>query len=116
MASSSSDWKSSLLQRERIVGSRRPGAWLTRKKIVLAGGSSSIFSRAFAADFSRSSMESITTTRQGDNAGVRSKRSPSDADLVDGDVAREIVGLLIDQPLEPAHVGMAAGFDQPGDR
>ena len=78
MASSLSAWKSSRLHRERIVGSSRPGAWLMRKKIVFAGGSSSIFSRAFAADFSRSSMESMTTTRHGDRAGVRSNRSPSE--------------------------------------
>ena len=50
MASSSSVWKSSRRQRERIVGSSRPGAWLTRKNRVLAGGSSSILSRALAPD------------------------------------------------------------------
>ena len=115
MASSSSDWKSRRRQRDRIVGSSRPGAWLTRKKIVFAGGSSSIFSSALAADFSRSSMESMTTTRHGDSAGVRSNRSPERPHLIDGNVAGEIVGLLIDQPLEPAKVGMAARLDQPCD-
>ena len=33
MASSSSGWKSSSRQRERIVGSSRPGAWLTSRKM-----------------------------------------------------------------------------------
>ena len=49
MASSSSAWKSSRRQRERMVGSSRPGAWLTRKNKLLGGGSSSILSRALAA-------------------------------------------------------------------
>ena len=48
MASSASGLKSSRRQRERIVGSKRPGAWLTRRNKVLAGGSSSILSKALA--------------------------------------------------------------------
>ena len=77
MASSSSAWKSSRRQRERIVGRSWPGALLTRKKAQFAGGSSRILSKALAAEGSSSSMLSITTTRQSDSAGVRPRNSPS---------------------------------------
>ena len=87
MTSSPSGWNSSFRQRDRMVGSKRPGTWLTSRKRHLAGGSSSILSKALAADASRSSAASITTTRQSDIAGVTENRSPSSRDLIDADVA-----------------------------
>ena len=84
---------------------------------LLAGGSSSILSSALAPTLSRSS------TRVDDHHAPRRQRrascdtnSPKLADLVDADVAGEVAGLLVHQPLEPAHVGMAAGLDQLDDR
>jgi hypothetical protein len=77
MASSSNPWKSRRRQRERIVGNSLPGAWLTRKNKVLAGGSSSILRSALAPDASRSSTLSITATRHGDRAAVIDMNSPS---------------------------------------
>ena len=70
MSGSASGSKRSSRQRERIVGSSLPGAWVTSRNIVPAGGSSSPLSSAFAAERSRSSIASITTTRRGDSDGV----------------------------------------------
>jgi hypothetical protein len=47
-ASSPAREKRSIRQRERIVGSSRPGAWLTSRKIVDVGGSSRFLRRALA--------------------------------------------------------------------
>ena len=116
MASSSSASKWSRRQRERIVGSSRPGAWLTRKKSVFDGGSSSIFSSAFGAGCSSSS-----TAVDHRDPPRRQRRGHAHelaelADLLDADVARELVRLLVRQPLQPAHVGMASGLDELDDR
>ena len=116
MASSPSLRKSSRRQRERMVGSSRPGAWLTSRKTVLAGGSSSILSKALAPSRSRSSTESMTTARQSDSAGRQAEEIAELAHLLDGDVARQPFGFLLRQPLEQAHVGVAAGVEQLGDR
>ena len=70
MASSSSAENSSRRQRERMVGNSRPGAWLTRKNRVFAGGSSRILSSALAPDVSRSSTLSMMTTRHGERPAV----------------------------------------------
>ena len=53
---------------------------------MLGGGSSSIFSRALAAEVSRSSAASITIAGHGLMDGVTVSKSPSGADLVDADV------------------------------
>jgi hypothetical protein len=65
-------------QRERMVGSSRSGLWLTRKKTVLAGGSSRLLSRALAAAGSRSSIESMTTARRFDTLVVEARLSRSE--------------------------------------
>ena len=70
MASAASGVKSSLRQRDLIVGSKRPGACATSMNNVFAGGSSSILRSAFAAEASRSSAASITIARQGLSDGV----------------------------------------------
>ena len=96
--------------------SSRPGAWLTRKNKVFGGGSSSILRSALTPDVSSSSMLSITATRHGDIAGVMPEELAQLAHLIDGDVAGEVAGLLVLEPLQPAHVGMAACLDQLDDR
>src|SRR3546814_5893857 len=53
--SSASGFRTSRLQRDRIVGSKPPGAWLTRRNSARGGGSSRILRTALAAlEFIRS--------------------------------------------------------------
>ena len=62
MASSSRGEKSSRRHRERIVGSSRPGAWLTRKKSVFGRRLlEHLEQRVGAAEGSRSSSVSMIT-------------------------------------------------------
>jgi hypothetical protein len=49
--------------RDRIVGSSRPGAWVTSSRTPRAGGSSRTFSKALAAFRFRSSAASMMATR-----------------------------------------------------
>jgi hypothetical protein len=50
-------------QRERMVGSSRPGEWLISRITPRAGGSSRVFSTALAALTFRSSAASMIATR-----------------------------------------------------
>ncbi len=68
-SSSPSAWKRNVRQRERIVGSRRLGAWLTARNSVFGGGSSRFLRKALAALRFRSSAASTMMTRQSDSAG-----------------------------------------------
>jgi hypothetical protein len=63
-------------QRERMVGSSRPGEWDTSNIKALRGGSSSTFSTALAALRFISSAESMITTRQPPSAGVSDRKWP----------------------------------------
>ena len=112
MASSSSGPKSSRRHRERIVGSSRPGAWLTRKNSVLAGGSSSILSSAFAPDcfeFVDAVDHHHAPRRQRRRQAMNSPSSRTWSTVM---LRARSLALLVHQPLEPAHVGMASRFDQ----
>ena len=57
----SKGFKFNILQRLLIVGSNREGLWLIINIVVFTGGSSRIFSNAFAPAGCRSSAESIIT-------------------------------------------------------
>ena len=63
MSLSPSASKRSVWQRDRMVGNKRSLAWLTSRKYVPTGGSSSDLSSAFAPLRSRSSAESMITAR-----------------------------------------------------
>ncbi len=62
-------------QRDRIVGSNRPGLWLTSSSNARSGGSSRILKTAFAALRFISSAPSTMTTRQPSSAAVSRKNS-----------------------------------------
>ena len=74
-------------QRERMVGSSRPGLSLTRSSTARSGGSSRIFSSALAALRFIASAPSRTTTRQPPSAGVRRRKPAMAAGVVDDDLA-----------------------------
>ena len=63
-------------QRERIVGNNRPGLCATSTSSVRRGGSSRIFSSAFAALRFISSAPSTITTRQPPSAAVKCRKAP----------------------------------------
>ena len=65
---------SSVRQRERMVGSRRPGAWLTSSSSARGGGSSRIFSSALAPAAFSSSGGSTMQTRQPPSPAVEPKK------------------------------------------
>ncbi len=75
--SASRVWKSSRRQRERMVGSSRPGEWDTSRNRLLAGGSSSVLRSACAACGSSSSMQSMIATRQSPRLGATANNSCS---------------------------------------
>jgi hypothetical protein len=61
-------------QRERMVGSSRPGEWLTTSSRDFAGGSSRIFSSAFAPAAFSSSAASTIQMRQPPSPAVEPKK------------------------------------------
>ena len=75
--SSASGCRASLRQRDRMVGSRRPGACATISSTALGGGSSRIFSTALALLRFISSAESTMATRHWPIAGVMCMKAPS---------------------------------------
>ena len=75
--SSASGCRASLRQRERMVGSSRPGACATISSTALGGGSSRIFSTALALLRFISSAESTMATRHCPIAGVMCMKAPS---------------------------------------
>ena len=108
-------------QRDRIVGSSRPGEWHTARNRVFGGGSSRFFRKALAALRFRSSTASTTMTRQSDSAGVERKidasGSPIEAvslyKLIDRNPRARLAGLGIRLDRDGAEVEMAPGRDQP---
>ncbi len=84
--------------------------------MVFAGGSSSILRSALAPDVSSSSTVSMTTTRHCDIAGVMPMNSPSARTCSTMILLPQPLAFLLGQALEPAHVGVAAGLDQPDHR
>ncbi len=66
---------SSRRQRDRKVGSSRPGAWQTRNRTPRGGGSSRVFKTALAALGFRSSAASMIAALQGEDEGDLEKNS-----------------------------------------
>ncbi len=103
--------QSKLRQRERIVGSSRPGLWLESSSTSACGGSSSSLRKALAALRFISSAPSTITTRQPPSAGVSCRKPPMARASSTTISLRCRLRFGSKAALDDEQVGMAAGGD-----
>ena len=114
--SSASGCRASLRQRERMVGSRRPGACATMSSTALGGGSSRIFSTALALLRFISSAASTMATRHLPIAGVMCMKAPSSRTSSTAISARmrPVSGLSVRRRWNRSGCERASTSDRPG--
>ena len=103
-------------QRERMVGSTRPGAWLTSSSSARGGGSSSTLSSAFSPALFRSSSGSTIATRQPPSPAVEPKNGTRAADVLDAGHGEELAGLLVDDAPQHQKIAVRLAGDAPRHR
>jgi hypothetical protein len=103
----------SVRQRERIVG-KRPEGWCEIRNItVFAGGSSSSFRSALAADGFISSAQSTMTTRR--PPGRQAEKSLEAAHFVDGQLRLEAFAVVVPCAAQEQQVGLRQRAHAAGD-
>ena len=99
-----------------MVGSTRPGAWLTSSSSARGGGSSSTLSSAFSPALLRSSSGSTIATRQPPSPGGRAEERHGAPDILDAGHREQLAGLLVDDALEHQEVAVRLPGDAPRGR